>query len=337
MFFGTSLLFLGQPLWMWAAFGSIIVILLALDLGVLNKKDHVIGIKESLVTSAFYITIGILFGGWIYYFYDPNLSSDCAPNCHIQAASEYWTGFIVEKTLSMDNVFVISLIFSFFAIPAKYQHRVLFWGILGVVILRGIMIGIGTTLVSEFHWILYIFAAFLIFTGVKMFFTDDDDLDVADNSILKFLKKHLPVIDELRGNKFFVREMSSEGKLKIFCTPLLIALLMIEFVDLIFAVDSVPAVFAITLDPYVVYTSNIFAILGLRALYFSLNAIIDRFYYLKPALALVLVFIGSKIFITDLMGWKKFPTEISLSITLSLIFGGVLYSLYKTRHINEEK
>ena len=266
-------------------------------------------------------------------FMIPILQKNCAPECHIQAASEYWTGFIVEKTLSMDNVFVISLIFSFFAIPAKYQHRVLFWGILGVVVLRGIMIGIGTTLVSEFHWILYLFAAFLIFTGVKMFFSDDDDMDVADNPILKFLKKHLPVLDELKGNKFFVRQNNEEGKLQIYCTPLFVALLMIELVDLIFAVDSVPAVFAITLDPYVVYTSNIFAILGLRALYFSLNAIIDRFYYLKPALALVLVFIGSKIFITWFLGLSKFPTSVSLGITLSLIVGGVLYSLYKTRDI----
>ena len=325
-------LFLGQPLWMWASFVSVVAVLLIADLGIFNKKDHVIGIKESLVTSAVYISIGLLFGVWILYEYDPNLNTVCAPNCHVQAASEYWTGFIVEKTLSMDNVFVISLIFSFFAIPPKYQHRVLFWGILGVLILRGIMIGLGTKLVSEFHWVLYIFAAFLIITGFKMLISEDEEMNVEDNAMLKILRKYLPITDELHGNRFFIKQKSPEtGKMVQYCTPLFVTLLMIEFVDLIFAVDSVPAVFAITLDPFIVYTSNIFAILGLRALYFALSAVIDRFSYLKPALAIVLMFIGSKIFIVWAMGWEKFPTSWSLGITLGLIATGIIYSLYKTR------
>lgn len=329
--FDFTTLFLGQPLWMWAVFTSIVLTLLVMDLGIFNKKDHEIGIKESLITSVFYISIGLLFGVWVLYSYDPNLSADCSPHCNVQAASEYWTGFIVEKTLSMDNVFVISLIFSFFAIPSKYQHRVLFWGILGVLILRGIMIGLGTTLVSEFHWLLYIFAAFLIFTGFKMLVANEEEMNIKDNKILKFLKKYLPVTNDLHGNKFFVNIKNEHGKKVRYCTPLFITLLMIEFVDLIFAVDSVPAVFAITLDPYIVYTSNIFAILGLRALYFALNAVIDRFAYLKPALAIVLMFIGSKIFIAWFMGWEKFPTSVSLGVTIGLIAGGILYSLHKTK------
>lgn len=331
MIFDNSVVFLGQSIWMWTTFTALILLLLVFDLGFFNRKDHVIGIRESLLTSAIYISIGIAFGGWIFYSYDPHLHKSCAPSCHFEAASEYWTAFIVEKSLSMDNVFVMSMIFSFFAIPSKYQHRVLFWGILGVVILRGLMIGLGTTLVTQFHWVLYLFAAFLIFTGFKMLVSDDEDIDVEDNFILKFLKKYLPVSNELHGNHFFIRSPNSSGKMRIFCTPLFVALLMIEFVDLIFAVDSIPAVFAITLDPYVVYTSNIFAILGLRALYFALNAVIDRFAYLKPALAIVLVFIGSKIFIAWLFGLEKFPVAISLAVTLSLIAGGILYSLYKTR------
>ena len=329
--FDFAMLFLGKPLWMWAIFTTIVLTLLVLDLGIFNKKDHEIGIKESLVTSVIYISIGLLFGIWILYSYDPNLSAACSPKCHTQAASEYWTGFIVEKTLSMDNVFVISMIFSFFAIPSKYQHRVLFWGILGVLVLRGIMIALGTTLVSEFHWVLYIFAVFLIFTGFKMLVSKDEGMNIEDNKILRFLKKYLPVTNELHGNRFFVSIANEHGKKVRYCTPLFIALLMIEFVDLIFAVDSVPAVFAITLDPYIVYTSNIFAILGLRALYFALNAVIDRFAYLKPALAIVLMFIGSKIFIAWFMGWEKFPTSISLGVTIGLIAGGILYSLHKTK------
>lgn len=331
-----NILFLGQPLWMWGTFLSIVFVLLALDLGIFNKKDHDIGIKESLMTSAVYISIGLAFGLWVLFEYDPNLNAVCAPKCHVQAASEYWTGFLVEKTLSMDNIFVISLIFSFFSIPSQYQHRVLFWGILGVLVLRGIMISLGTTIVAEFHWVLYIFALFLIYTGFKMLTAkDEDDMNIEDNKLLKFMRKHLPVTDKLHGNRFFIKLKDEKtAKMVTYCTPLFITLLMIEFIDLIFAVDSVPAVFSITLDPYIVYTSNIFAILGLRALYFALNAVIDRFTYLKPALAIVLMFIGSKIFIAWALGLEKFPTAISLGVTVGVIAGGIFYSLYKTRKVS---
>lgn len=328
--FLTATLF-QQPLWVWGVFALIIVLLLALDLGFFHRTDHEIGVKESLINSAFYITIGLLFGVWIYYSYDPQFNPICAPECHIQAATEYWTGFLVEKTLSMDNIFVMSLIFSALSIPSRYQHRVLFWGILGVLILRGLMIGLGTTLIAEFHWILYFFAAFLIFTGIKMLFSSDDEHDnIEENKLLKMIRSYFPVTKNLHGNKFFIRQLSDHGKKTLYITPLFVALLMIEVTDLIFAVDSVPAVFSITLDTYIVFTSNIFAILGLRALYFALNAIIDRFHYLKYALAIVLMFIGSKIFIIWFLDIEKFPTSLSLGITVGLIATGVLYSLYKT-------
>jgi tellurite resistance protein TerC len=211
---------------------------------------------------------------------------------------------------------------------------VLFWGILGVIVLRGIMIGLGATLVEEFSWILYVFAVFLIITGIKMFFAVDDKPDIANNFVLKLMRKHFRISDELHGNKFTVKlpDKKDPSKKVTYMTPLLVALILVEIVDVIFAVDSVPAIFTITTDPYIVYTSNIFAILGLRALYFALAAIIHRFHYLKYALAIVLVFIGSKIFIADLLGLAKFPASISLGVTVALILGGVFFSMFKTRN-----
>ncbi len=310
--------FLGKPAWVWLTFISIVVALLAFDLGVLHKDDKEIGVRESLMLSGGYISVALMFGAWVWWYLGA------------QSGMDYYTGFMIEKSLSMDNVFVIALIFSFFAIPRKYQHRVLFWGILGVIVLRAIMIGLGATLVSEFSSILYVFGAFLIFTGVKMWIIADHVPDIENNPILKFLKKRMRVTEVLRGNAFWVYEPEpATGKVVRFATPLLLALVLIEFVDLVFAVDSVPAIFAITTDPFIVYTSNIFAILGLRALYFALAAMIHRFKYLKYALALVLVFIGTKIFLVGIIG--KIPPSISLSVTFGLIAGGVLVSLWKTR------
>lgn len=309
---------LGHPAWIWLAFMGIVVSLLAFDLGVLHKDDREIGVRESLMLSAGYITVALLFGAWVWWYLGA------------QSGMDYYTGFMIEKSLSMDNVFVIALIFTYFAIPRQYQHRVLFWGILGVIVLRAIMIGLGASLVSNFSWVLYVFGAFLVFTGIKMWVIADHMPDIASNPLLKFLKRHLRVTDGLRGNAFWVRETDPKtGKVERFATPLFLALVLIEFVDLIFAVDSVPAIFAITTDPFIVYTSNIFAILGLRALYFALAAMIHRFKYLKYALALVLVFIGSKIFLVGIIG--KIPAVVSLSVTFSLIAGGVLLSLWKTR------
>ncbi|MCZ7939970.1 TerC family protein [Agrobacterium salinitolerans] len=317
--------FLGTPTWMWAVFISLVLGLLALDLGVLHKNSKEIGVRESLLMSGFYIAIGLAFGGWIWY------------QSGQQSAMEYVTGFVVEKSLAMDNIFIIAMIFSYFAIPRQYQHRVLLWGILGVIILRGIMIAGGAAIVENFHWVLYLFAAFLVFTGLKMLFSSDhDENDIGNNRILKFLRSRLPVTEKLHGEKFFVKETDgTTGKLKTFVTPLFLALVMVEIADLIFAVDSIPAIFAITTDPFIVYTSNIFAILGLRALYFALAALIHRFAYLKYALAAVLVFVGSKIFVADMLGIAKIPPAVSLGVTVTILATGIIGSLIATR--KEEK
>jgi len=310
--------FLGTPAWMWLAFLGIVMAALSFDLGVLHREDKIIGVRDSLLLSSGYITVAVIFGGWVWW------------HLGAQSGMEYYTAFLIEKSLSMDNIFVIALIFSYFAIPQQYQHRVLFWGILGVIVLRAIMIGLGVMLVTRFGWILYFFGAFLFFTGVKMWMIADHEPDISQNGILSFLKRHLPVTDGLRGNAFWVRESDpASGKVVHFATPLLLALVLVECVDILFAVDSVPAIFAITTDPFIVYTSNIFAILGLRALYFALAAMMHRFQYLKYALAMVLIFIGTKIFLVGIIG--KTPPALSLSVTLGLIVGGVVYSMWKTR------
>lgn len=312
---------LSKPMWMWLGFFGLVVALLAFDLGVLHRDQHEIGVRESLLLSAFYIALGLGFGGFVWY------------SLGQQSGVEYLTGFVVEKTLAMDNVFVIALIFSTLAIPRQYQHRVLFWGILGVILLRAIMIGFGATLVSQFGWLLYVFAAFLVLTGIKMLFTGHDEPDLANNRLLKFMRKRFRVTEELHGQRFFVDQPDPKtGKIARFMTPLFLALVMIEIADVIFAVDSVPAIFNITTDPYLVYTSNIFAILGLRALYFALSAVIHRFAYLKQALAVLLVFIGSKVFVADWLGLGKFPAEWSLGVTFAILASGIGYSLWRTRN-----
>jgi tellurite resistance protein TerC len=316
--------FLSKPLWTWVAFVTFVGLLLAFDLGVLHRKSHAIGVRESLGLSAFYIAIGLGFGGVIFWWMGA------------QSATEYLTGFVVEKSLAMDNIFVIAMIFSYFAIPAQYQHRVLVYGILGVLILRGIMIAAGAAIVTEFSWVLYLFAAFLVLTGIKMLFAAEKKPDVSKSRAVQFMNRHLNMTSELHGEKFFVRQPDGTGRLRTFVTPLFGALIMVELADLIFAVDSIPAIFAITTDPYIVLTSNVFAILGLRALYFALAAMVDRFVYLKYALAAVLIFIGSKIFIADMLGLAKIPPMLSLSVTLAILAAGILGSLWKTRNIRAE-
>lgn len=319
----TSVLFvewLGKPLWMWASFLALVIAILSFDLGILHKENKEIGVGESIKLSLLYITLGLAFGGWVWWY----LGAD--------SGLAYMTGFVVEKTLALDNVFVIALIFAFFSVPRLYQHRVLFWGILGVIVLRAIMIGVGATLVAEFSWLLYVFAAFLIVTGVKMLVVKDAEPDVSKNPLVRLMRARFNVTDNHHGERFFIKHPHPQtGKMVWFITPLFMALAMIEVADVIFAVDSVPAIFAITTDPFIVYTSNIFAILGLRALYFALAAMIHRFQYLKPALAVVLVFIGSKIFVADMLGLEKFPAALSLGITFAIIASGVGWSLVKTR------
>lgn len=311
---------LGTPLWMWLAFLGIVTLLLALDLGVLHRKEREIGVGESLALSAGYIALGLSFGAWVWWQMGPT------------AGMNYVTGFVIEKSLAMDNVFVIAMIFAYFSVPRLYQHRVLFWGILGVIVLRAIMIGFGAALVSQFSWVLYIFAAFLILTGIKMWRTVGEEYDVGKAPLLAWMRHRFRVTETLHGQRFWVKHADPRtGKLAWFMTPLFLALIMVEFVDLVFAVDSVPAIFAITTDPFIVYTSNIFAILGLRALYFALAAMVDRFHYLKYALAVLLVFIGSKIFVADALDLAKIPPPVSLGVTFTILATGVAYSLWRTR------
>ena len=311
---------LGKPAWMWLGFLALVAILLAFDLGILNRKQREIGVRESLLLSAVYLALGVGFGGLVWWQLGDT------------AGIQYLTGFVVEKSLALDNVFVIALIFGFFAVPRQYQHRVLFWGILGVIVLRAIMIGIGATLVAEFSWILYVFAAFLVLTGIKMLRLGDQKTDLSKNVVLNFVRRRFRVTNDLHGERFVVMLPDpSTGRMARYMTPLALALILIEIADLIFAVDSVPAIFAITTDPYIVYTSNIFAILGLRALYFALDAVLHRFAYLKKALAVLLIFIGSKIFVADLLGLEKFPAAWSLGVTFAILATGIVYSLWRTR------
>ena len=318
---------LGTPVWFWLSFLGLVVALTAFDLGILHKEDKEMGIAESLKLSVFYISIALLFGIWVWMEKGADLGM------------KYYTGFFIEKALSIDNVFVISLIFTYFAIPAKYQYRALLWGIIAVIVLRGIMIALGAALVEQFYWTLYIFAVFLVFTGIKMLIKGEQEMDVANNPVVRFANKHFRVTKELHGQKFLVKVPDEKtGKIVRAMTPLLLALIVINLADLIFAVDSVPAIFAITTDTFIVYTSNIMAILRLRALYFALAALVHRFHYLQFALALVLIFIGSKIFVSDfLMGGAKFPPVLSLAVTFGLILGGILYSLWKTKGEDAEK
>ncbi|MBL8770463.1 MAG: TerC family protein [Phenylobacterium sp.] len=310
---------LGQPLWMWLAFAGLVTLLLALDLGVLHRDQHEIGVRESLLLSAGYLSLGLAFGGWVWF------------ELGRQSGLEYVTGFLIEKSLALDNVFVIATIFAAFAVPRAYQHRVLFWGVLGVIVLRGIMIGFGAAMVSNFEWVLWVFAAFLIVMGVKMFKADSTPKDPHDSPVYRWLAKRIRLTEGFHGHRFFVKLPGPGGRLVWFATPLFMALVMVELADVVFAVDSVPAIFSITTDPYIVYTSNIFAILGLRALYFALAAVVARFAYLKQALAALLIFIGGKVFFAELMGWEKFPAPVSLGVTAALLAAGVSWSLWKTR------
>jgi tellurite resistance protein TerC len=310
---------LGKPLWMWLGFIGVVLALLVLDLGVLHRNQREIGARESILMSAFYILLGLGFGGWVWWYMGPT------------AGMNYVTGFVIEKSLAMDNVFVIAMIFTYFAVPREYQHRVLFWGILGVIVLRAIMIALGATIVSQFGWVLYIFAAFLIVTGIKMWVFADKEYDVGSSPVLRWVRKRFNVTDRFHGNRFWVRLPARDGgSTALFMTPLFLSLAMVEVVDVVFAVDSVPAIFAITTDPFIVYTSNIFAVLGLRALYFALAAMVHRFHYLKYALSVLLVFIGSKIFVADALGLAKIPPLLSLSATFAILAAGVAYSLWKT-------
>ncbi len=319
--------FLSKPVWLWLLFLTIVVTLMIFDLGVLHKDDHEIGVAESLKLSAFYIMISIAFGGYIWWAW---ANGTLVTTDGTNPVASYFQGYLIEKVLSIDNVFVISLIFTFFAIPRKYQYRALVWGIIGVIVLRGIMIAVGAELIANYNWMTLVFAAFLIFTGLRMLVATESETDVSKNPMIGMVSRFMNVTKELHGQKFFVRQPHpTSGKMVLFATPLFVSLIVINFADVIFAVDSVPAIFLITTDTFIVYTANIMAILGLRALYFALAALVHRFHYLHYALAIVLVFIGFKGIYSYYLG--KFDPYLSLAITIGIIASGIFYSLWKTR------
>jgi tellurite resistance protein TerC len=309
---------LGTPIFFWLAFVAVVAALLIFDLGILHKSDREIGARESFILYGCYMAIAFAFGAWVWWARGA------------QSGLEFYTGYLIEQSLAMDNIFVIATIFGFLGIPRMYQHRVLFWGILGVVVFRAILIGLGAALVMSFSWILYVFGAFLVFTGIKMYTKSGEGHDFENNAGLHWLRRHFRITDKLHGHDFTARLADPKtGKPSLFLTPLAVALVMVEVADLIFAVDSVPAIFAVTTDPFIVYTSNIFAILGLRALYFALASAMNRFAYLQYALATILVLVGVKIFLVPMD--IKIPTALSLGVTVGILAAGILYSLWKTR------
>ncbi len=313
---------------LWVGFNVFVLAMLALDLGVFHRKAHEVNVKEALVWSVVWIGLALVFNLVIYLYWDvmmPN-SPDFANNT--EAALAFLTGYLIEKSLSVDNIFVFVLVFSSFAVPAIYQHRVLFWGVLGALIMRGIMIAAGAALIKEFHWIIWIFGAFLIYTGIKMVKSDDHAVDPADHTVVKWLRKVMPMTEGYEGQRFVVVKNGVR-----MATPLLAVLLVVEFTDLIFAVDSIPAIFAITDNAFIVYTSNVFAILGLRSLYFVLAGAMGKFRYLKPALAFILTFVGVKMLFPDatkyLLGEAiKIPVGVSLGVVLGALVVAILASWY---------
>ena len=316
-FLSTS--FLDTPVWFWLAFLGVVAAVLIFDLGFLHKEQKEISAKESFVLYGMYVLIACAFGAWVWFVRGS------------QSGLEFFTGYIIEQSLAMDNIFVIASIFAFLGVPRLYQYRVLFWGIIGVLVFRAILIGAGVALVHSFEPILYLFGAFLVFTGIRMFSKVEEDEDIENNKILKFLRKRFRITPQFHGNKFVVEQPHPKtGKMVMWLTPLAVALLMVEIVDVIFAVDSVPAIFAITTDPFIVYTSNVFAVLGLRALFFALSAAMARFRYLQTALAIVLVYVGIKVFLVPL-GFH-IPTVLSLFITIGTLSAGIAYSLWRTRN-----
>jgi tellurite resistance protein TerC len=302
--------------WWWIGFNALVIVLLVVDLGVFHREAHEVKPKEAGIWSIVWITLALLFNVFIYYQLGP------------QKATEFLTGYVIEKSLSVDNLFVFVLIFSYFNVPAKYQHRILFWGILGALLMRASLILLGAYLLAQFHWIIYGFGAFLIYTGVRMAMEEEIDVEIEANPIIKLLRRWFPITETYHDQKFFFRKAG-----RWVMTPMLVVLMLIESTDLVFALDSIPAIFAITNDPFIVYTSNIFAILGLRALYFLLANVIDKFHYLKYGLAIVLTYVGVKMIVTafDI----HIPTWLSLTIIGVVLLSSVGLSLLFPKE-NEE-
>ena len=296
-------------LWGWIAFNLFILFLLALDLGVFHRKSHAVSTKEAALWTVAWISIALIFNAGVYYFAGHD------------AGLQFLTGYLLEKSLSVDNIFVFVLLFSLFAVPPVYQHRLLFWGVLGALIMRGALIGVGAYLISQFHWILYLFGLFLIFTCIKLFFQKEDEtIEPERNPLVRLLRRFMPVTSGYRGQKFFVRE---GGKLA--ATPLFVVLLVVETTDLLFAFDSIPAIFAVTQDAFIVYTSNVFAILGLRSLYFLLASVMGKFRFLKLGLSGILVFIGVKMLVMDIY---HIPITLSLGVIAGVLTLSILASIF---------
>src|SRR5512147_2132251 len=310
-------------IWLWIGFNLFVLAMLALDLGVFHRKAHTISIKEATVWSIVWITLAMLFNLGLYFFWDK--LSPASNYTNGEAALAFFTGYLIEKSLSVDNIFVFVLIFTFFAVPAVYQHRVLFWGILGALVMRGLLIAVGAALLKEFHWVIYIFGAFLIFTGIRMALHRDEEVHPEQNPLVKLLRRAIPVTENYEGDHFFIRRAG-----KLMATPLFLVLVLVESTDLIFAVDSIPAIFAVTQETFIVYTSNVFAILGLRSLYFLLAVVVDKFYYLKLGLSVVLVFVGIKMTIVDLY---KIPIALSLVVIATILTLAVLASLWRSQRL----
>jgi len=299
-----------DTIWLWVGFNVFVLFMLALDLGVFHRKSHIVTLKESLAWTSVWIVLAMIFNAGIWHFSGS------------QKALEFFTGYVIEKSLSVDNVFVIALLFSYFAVPREYQHKVLFWGILGALVMRATMIGLGTVLITKFAWIIYIFGAFLILTGLKMIFKKDEEIHPEANPVVRWFKRMFPVTKEYRGDSFFVRENGVR-----MATPLFVVLICVEVTDLIFAVDSIPAIFAVTQDPFIVYTSNVFAILGLRSLYFALEGMMHKFHYLKLGLGIILVFVGIKMLLVHTA--YKLDTLFSLAVVALILVTSVVVSLLR--------
>jgi TerC family integral membrane protein len=308
---------MSSHVWVWVIFNLFVLAMLALDLGVFHRHSHRVGIKEALVWSGVWIALALLFNLGIYYWRGPD------------AALEFLAGYLIEKALSVDNIFVFLLIFSYFRTPARHQHRVLFWGVLGAFIMRAIFIFAGVSLIERFHWVIYIFGALLILTGARMATGKDKEVRPEKNPALKLFRHLMPVTDNYQGGKFFIKQVGQEGRRgRYFATPLFIVLLMIETTDVIFAVDSIPAILAITLDPFIVYTSNVFAILGLRALYFALAGVMGLFQYLHYGLSAILIFVGAKMLLTD---FYEIPVGVALGVVAGILVISVIASMASPR------
>ncbi len=315
---------------LWIGFLLFVLAMLAIDLGIFHRKSHEVSIKEASIWSAVWVSLGLSFGAAIYFFWDYFVPVTQYTNQ--EAALAYLTGYVIEKALAVDNIFVFVLIFGAFAVPAAYQHRVLFWGILGALVMRAILIFAGISLITRFNWIIYVFGVFLIVTGVKMLFAGDTKIEPENNPLIKLTRRFLPVTERYEGDKFFVRAPNAAGKLVLMATPLFLVLVLVEFTDLVFAVDSIPAILAITQEPFIVFTSNVFAILGLRSMYFMLAGVVPKFVYLKPALSAILVWVGVKMLLVHTP--YKIDTGLSLVIVGVVLVVAILASIWRNRQLD---